>query len=146
MRLIAVTLNAPSDWDDHMTMLTRAFDTYKLELIAPKGAEFTDIKVTGGTAKSIKLVAAHDFCFPLAWDEKEKIKLTPHVPEKLKAPVKEGRTVGCIGVEIDGKEYTEYPLTAQNDVLRQFLFIKSYGKSFKGITKQVFDTWFNLTK
>jgi D-alanyl-D-alanine carboxypeptidase (penicillin-binding protein 5/6) len=37
MSLIAVTINAPSDWNDHMSMFNRAFNTYDLVTIANSG-------------------------------------------------------------------------------------------------------------
>ena len=147
MQIVAVTLDAPSDWEDHMNMLNYAFNTYKLELIASRGTDFGEVKVIGGSMKRVKLVAAQDFYFPEAspWLEGSALTITHHVPEQIKAPVKEGQVVGYVTVSVGGSEYGAYPLTAQEEVFRQFLFIRSYGKSFKGVTKQVFDSWFAMS-
>jgi len=37
MNLIAVTLNAPSDWHDHMNLFNWAFDSYNVEVLVEEG-------------------------------------------------------------------------------------------------------------
>lgn len=69
--LIAVTLNGPDDWNDHIAMFEWGFAQYDLEKIVRKGIVHS---IKDDFYKG-KVVVKHDFKYPIADGEKEKIKI-----------------------------------------------------------------------
>jgi D-alanyl-D-alanine carboxypeptidase len=67
--LIAVTLNAPSDWHDHMNLFNWAFETYTMELLVEEGilAEIED------EFYKDHVYAPYSFEYPLTKFEQESI-------------------------------------------------------------------------
>lgn len=55
LRLVAVTLNAPDDWNDHMKMLDYGFSRYESLLMCESGELTFEVPVVGGTKASVKL-------------------------------------------------------------------------------------------
>ncbi|MBR3893770.1 MAG: D-alanyl-D-alanine carboxypeptidase [Clostridia bacterium] len=53
--LIAVTLNAPSDWNDHTAMLDYGFSRYRSVLLAEKDALIHRMPIVGGTQEEVLL-------------------------------------------------------------------------------------------
>lgn len=94
--LIAVTLNGPDDWNDHINMYETAFKDYSLTEILPEGS-IKDIKNT--TYKG-HVYFKNDFSYPLTKDEREliKVKMKFLKPEKK---WKDKRTIP----EVVGKAY-----------------------------------------
>lgn len=84
MNLIAVTLDDPDDWRDHMNMFEWGFDTYKMEPIGEKGMIYIPI----GPEEKIEGHIHNDTLFPLKDGEKEIIK-TELVPLEHSFPGKE---------------------------------------------------------
>ncbi|HWO98184.1 MAG TPA: D-alanyl-D-alanine carboxypeptidase family protein [Bacillus sp. (in: firmicutes)] len=71
MDLIAVTLNAPSDWNDHIWMYDMGFDKFEPTKVVKKG------KVSGinDPYYEKKIYVKRDFTYPLQKDEKDSIKI-----------------------------------------------------------------------
>lgn len=69
--LIAVTLNGPSDWNDHIAMFEWGFAQYDLESIVEKGLVHS---IKDDFYKE-KVVVQRDFLYPITAEEKEKIKV-----------------------------------------------------------------------
>lgn len=93
LTLIAVTLNAPDDWNDHTRMLDAGFDAYtRLSLCEPDGFR-TTVPVTGGVEEYVlvrnKIPAA--VTLPR---ERGNILCTVELPRFLYADVGEGEVVG----------------------------------------------------
>ena len=90
--LVAVTLNAPNDWDDHKKLFDYGFSVVE-NLKLDDGLSGIQLKVVGGTSKSVPVecaitpsIAASD----LPSDIRREIRLEPFVY----APVERGRIVG----------------------------------------------------
>lgn len=101
--LIAVTLNGPDDWNDHISMYEAAFKNYSLTEILPEGA-IQDIKdpIYQGHA-----YFKNDFSYPLTKDERELIKvkmkfLKPESKWKDKRNIPE--VVGKAYIYLNGKQ------------------------------------------
>ena len=100
-RLIAVTMQAPGDWNDHKTLHESGFRNYTMEQVITKGTCLGYAEVVGGTTDRVGLVATEDFACPVGKDEKVTVVLQP--PGFVYAPVVEGATAGVAYVCIDGK-------------------------------------------
>nr|WP_204524915.1 D-alanyl-D-alanine carboxypeptidase family protein [Priestia abyssalis] len=71
MDLIAVTLNAPSDWNDHIWMYEMGFDKFEPTKVVKKG-KIDDIN---DPYYEKKVYVKRDFVYPLEKDEKGSIKI-----------------------------------------------------------------------
>ncbi|KPB03180.1 D-alanyl-D-alanine carboxypeptidase family protein [Bacillus sp. CHD6a] len=78
--VIAVTLNGPDDWKDHIYMFNRAFTDYKLYDIAEKG-EIDNVK---DNFYKGKVFLSRDVKYPMTKKEREnvRIKVTLEKPKK----------------------------------------------------------------
>lgn len=112
MQLIAVTLNAPDDWNDHTYLLNYGFHTYKMLLMTVPDQE---IEVQNGQSllyvipkEPAKLLIKKQeeslYCLEIQWNE------------RLKAPIKENQSVGKAIVYKDNKVVEKILLIAQNKV------------------------------
>ncbi len=71
LNLIAVTLNGPDDWNDHINMYETAFKTYDMVEVLPKGViEDIDEDYYKG-----KVYLKHSYNYPVSKEEKGKFKI-----------------------------------------------------------------------
>ncbi len=110
--LIAVTINASDDWNDHMNMFNRAFETYDLVKVIKEGDLQTDNSFYKG-----KVFVDHDFMYPLSEEEKKNIKLDISLlePEKeWRKPEAVPDIVGTITVNLGDETIEEMPIYFDN--------------------------------
>ncbi|MBS4191086.1 D-alanyl-D-alanine carboxypeptidase [Bacillus sp. FJAT-49705] len=84
MNLIAVTLNAPDDWNDHIQMYENGFNTYTIAEVLPKG----ELKAIKDKFYKNKVYVKNGFEYPVSSDEKDLF----HIEYKMMKPDKEWRT------------------------------------------------------
>ena len=101
-RLIAVTLNAPDDWNDHSQLLEEGFSRYAVRRIVTAGERIGTVEIAGGQAGFVELIAAEDFDFALAEGETPEIRISG--PGFVYAPVAEGAEAGTAHICVDGKD------------------------------------------
>jgi len=107
-RLIAVTINAPDDWQDHKQLMEKGFSQYAMTQILQKGQIMGYAQVVGGECGSIPLISAEGFCYPLSAQEKVEIVLP--APGFVYAPVAEGQNAGFAHICVDGHAVGKVPL------------------------------------
>ena len=104
-RLICVTINDGNDWADHETLLNEGFSRYSVRTLVREGDVLGQIQVLSGEMDTVDLVAAEDFSFSLAADEKVTVVI-PGIGFAY-APVVQGQEAGfaylCLGDETVGK-------------------------------------------
>ncbi|MFY4775928.1 D-alanyl-D-alanine carboxypeptidase family protein [Metabacillus sp. RGM 3146] len=69
---IAVTINAPDDWNDHIGMYETAFDKYDLYKLKDKGT----LSEVGDLFYKNKVFINRDIIYPLTTEEKEQVRVT----------------------------------------------------------------------
>ena len=111
LTLIAVTLDDPDDWNDHVMLYDYGFDHYERKAL-DIGSISAD--VVGGTDSTVALVA--DKAFAVVPKNAEKLETRVCMPAFLYAPVEAGETVGKIEYSADGEALIEVPLTAADSV------------------------------
>ncbi|HZG73171.1 MAG TPA: D-alanyl-D-alanine carboxypeptidase family protein [Chondromyces sp.] len=94
MDLIAVTLNAPDDWNDHISMFEHAFKTYDPKIILKKGT----IKAIKEPVYKGRVFVNREVLYPLTPEEEDEVE----VEYKVVKPKKEW-TKGKNAPEIVGK-------------------------------------------
>ncbi len=105
MGVIAVTLNAPNDWDDHTKLLNYAFDEYSVQKIITKGEYVASISVENGLDDRVVLVADTDICVTVKNGENPDITAEYDLPEKLVAPVGFEQDTGRMTVTVNDTKY-----------------------------------------
>lgn len=91
--LVAVTLNAPDDWNDHKKMLDYGFESIKREKIAERGEIF---KKYSGKNETLDAVAAEDAYIDCV--DKGKLKVVLHTAEKINYEVEAGEKIGYMEI------------------------------------------------
>ena len=107
-RLIAVTVDAPDDWNDHALLLEAGFSRYASRQVAAKGDKLAVVDVIGGENTRVELLAAEDFSYALA-PEEQPVLAVPG-PGFVYAPAVEGADAGLAYVLIEGKAVGRIPL------------------------------------
>ncbi len=111
VRLIAVTLNAPSDWSDHARLYDFGFSAY--ERIYFDGI-CTDIPVISGVVASVS--ACSEPVSAVASRDRGNIECVIEAPRFIFAPIGAGECVGCVKYVLNGSVIAESPLIATEGV------------------------------
>jgi len=116
-RIIAVTLNAPDDWNDHMRMLDYAFSSYSAKPLIIKDMVLKTIPVSNGSSDRLELLA-DDNCFVTITgkDDLANINLKYKTPQKIDAPIKKGTIIGNVEISYKDKFLKEINLIAGVDI------------------------------
>ena len=116
-RIIAVTLNAPDDWNDHKALLEEGFSRFATRRIVTAGEQVGTLEVLGGESRRIAVLAAEDFDYPLAPEERPQLALPG--PGFVYAPAVEGEDGGKVYVLIEGKAVGAVPVVYGSTVEQQ---------------------------
>lgn len=114
-QLIAVTINAPDDWNDHAAMLNDGFSRYTQRQLIQKGDILGLLDVAWGTREKVALIASQDFHWAMAQGELVSVVLPGN--GFVYAPVSEGQWAGNAHILVDGELVgtieLEYSCTAE---------------------------------
>lgn len=116
-QLIAVTINAPGDWEDHKTLLEQGFQSYSVRTLVCAGQCLGTVEVAGGAVGTAPLIAAQDFSYAMAAGE----KVTLELPGMgfVYAPVAENQNAGYAHILVDGTSVGKVELVYGQTVERQ---------------------------
>lgn len=92
LRLIAVTLNDPDDWNDHMALYDYGFAAYEDRSLCQGGKRFRSLPVTGSLVRFVGVAPISSLTYPLR--PEETFTVTMELPESVPAPVQEGSIAG----------------------------------------------------
>ncbi len=101
--LIAVTLNDPDDWNDHISMLDSAFELYKPTLIQKSGDIVGEVNCQGGMENNIKLSGSSDITVWLTDNEKNILDFNISGRPFVYAPAHIGQIYGTINYTLNNK-------------------------------------------
>ena len=90
--LVAVTLNDPDDWQDHMELLDYGFSDYPAKQLSQEGEVVGCVPVQGSLVRFVEVAAAEDFFYPLAEGESAQVRVEHD--DLVEAPVQAGQTAG----------------------------------------------------
>ena len=107
-RLIAVTIDDPDDWDDHAALLEEGFSRYCVQRIVTAGQYIDTLEVVGGDNHKVQVLAAENFDYAVASDERPQLALPG--PGFVYAPAVEGADAGYAYVLIEGKAIGKVPV------------------------------------
>ena len=115
IRLIAVTLNAGDDWNDHRKLLDYGFSCIKTIQADTSLGGFA-VRVVGGNAESVG-IKANDTFLGIPETEKGEVTRKIYLPKFLYAPVEENDVVGYAEYSIGGKIIKTITLTASENAV-----------------------------
>lgn len=116
VELIAVTLNAPNDWQDHKKMLDYGFSKYESISLAEAGDYAISLDCINGRKNSVLCTNFSPLFITLKKGESENIRAVLEAERFLFAPVKQGERVGKIVFFLDDKEIASLDIYALETV------------------------------
>ncbi len=114
LRLIAVTFNAPSDWQDHINLYDYGFEKLSALKVGSKEETF-NVNVMGSSAMQIKAGFTESRKFVAEKGAVAKFKTRVYVLPVLFAPVKKGDIIGKAVCTLEGKTVMENNIVALED-------------------------------
>ena len=135
--IIAVTLNAPDDWNDHRKLFENTFSNYRKVTPFSKGDIVCEITAENG--EKVGAVCENSLECVLSLEEQKRVEIINDLPPKLYLPVKNGQVMGKVKIMLDGNVLCESMVLSNRDVLPppkeslgHFLFItvKSFFRAF----------------
>ena len=137
MRLVAVTLNAPDDWNDHKRMLDHGFSSYQKLTLLGEGEYCVSLPIVGGKEQTILLQSrgSIEAILPSGIDTDD-CKTEISLPHFLYAPIENGEIVGKVSCYLDGKLLGESDIIALYSVPQKTVkksFLKRLSDFFKNI-------------
>lgn len=129
LRLVAVTLNAPDDWNDHEKLLNYGF--LKMKAVFLEEKENITVDLVGGNEDKLNVTTKSPLKVIVERENADKISKTINLPNFVYAPVKEGQVVGKIEYYVGQKKIGENELIAKNEVksIKKENFIKKFFKT-----------------
>ena len=109
--LIAVTLNAPNDWQDHTALLDYGFSQMEPYQLAGGDVRLT-VPVVGSPVEVMSLRGSNGGEVTLPLGQGAQVERVVRVPKFLYAPVEAGEQVGEICWYLEGQLLGSAPLTA----------------------------------
>ena len=119
MRLIAVVAGAKSDkerFNDTQRLLEYGFRFYSTQEVIKKNKALKDVSVWGGKKDLISLGAENDIKLTLPRTTFRNITISYDFQNNLRAPIKEGQTLGTLIIKDGEKTLHTENLIALNDV------------------------------
>lgn len=113
-QLVAVTIQAPDDWNDHKKLFDYGFSRFSMETIIRKGEPLCALSVFGGTQADVIAVADNDFVYPIA--EGEKISFALSGPGFFYAPISKNQFLGYAYILVDGSVVGKISLTSSETI------------------------------
>ncbi len=112
--LIAVTLNAPDDWDDHTAMFDYGFETVKTVQMGGEVLPET-LPVAGSDKQGVTLRMGQRLSMTLPIEQAQGVESRVLLPRFLYAPVLAGERVGRVQYLMGGEEIYSVPIIASEE-------------------------------
>ncbi|MDO4731595.1 MAG: D-alanyl-D-alanine carboxypeptidase family protein [Clostridia bacterium] len=111
--LIAVTLNAPDDWNDHIKMYDYGFDNIE-NIVFDDTNSYYEQDVVGSDKNFITVKPKNSISATTKKDDSHRVKKTLKLPPFSYAPININDTLGYIEYTLDGVSLGEVELVAQD--------------------------------
>jgi serine-type D-Ala-D-Ala carboxypeptidase (penicillin-binding protein 5/6) len=136
VRLIAVTLSDPDDWNDHEQLLDYGFS--RVIQYQPDDSELElNLPVVGGTERTVLVLGTDGDAVVLPSDEVQNLRRSVELPQFLYAPVKKGQVLGCVRYSNDSGTVASTKLIAGTDVPREIIEKNIFEKIWTWIRKLI---------
>ncbi|MCC8070086.1 MAG: D-alanyl-D-alanine carboxypeptidase [Ruminococcus sp.] len=112
--LIVVTLNAPNDWEDHMSLYDYGFSQVSMQ--SPTNENFS-VNVVGGKKDTISLERSTEIQLPNVTGYTADYKTKVYLNGFEYAPIEAGETLGYVEYSLDGEVVATSDLVSSEAVL-----------------------------
>lgn len=130
VKLIAVTLNAPDDWNDHINMYNYGFS--KLQAVTNVDKNFSvTVSVVGGAKNRITVKPVKAVEYIKEKDDNTDITKKVIMDSFLYAPLEKGEVVGTIEYYLGNKQLCKIPLVTNEQI--------EYKPQDKGLFEKISD-------
>ena len=137
VRLIAVTLNAPSDWDDHIKLYDYGFENTVSKTFDDQNIKLS-VKVDNSETDMLELNSPTWFSKTFKKGDENKVMREVKLPEICQAPIQKGQIIGKINYHINGKIIGSNDLTASKDIEAKSKPINSFWFKISDFFKNLF--------
>lgn len=136
VRLIAVTLNAPDDWNDHIELYSYGFDAVT-KACFDDAAYHIKLPVAGGEKDNVNVGAYTAAEITVKKEDADKIKRFVELPQFAYAPIETGQVLGRVVYTLDGKIIASNDLIANEEVNCKYES-KSFFERISGFLAELF--------
>lgn len=112
VNLVAVTLAAPDDWNDHERMLDYGFTLTQHLVLNGEGEEIYRLPVYNSDVKLLPVLTGQGAELSLLTEDAERLTKAVELPRFVYAPVQQGEVLGTLCYYLDGRCVREVPLIA----------------------------------
>lgn len=137
IRLVCVTLNAPNDWDDHMSLYKYGFENTVIEKFDDKNFKST-IKVNGSEKEEISIGFLKDFSVSLKLGQENSVVRKLEIPENHTAPIQRGQILGKMVYYLDNTIIGENEIIALEDAPKKEIKKSGLFKSLAEFFSKIF--------
>jgi D-alanyl-D-alanine carboxypeptidase/D-alanyl-D-alanine carboxypeptidase (penicillin-binding protein 5/6) len=114
VQLIAVTLNASDDWNDHIAMFEYGFT--QVESVSLPSPDLPQVAVSGGDSQKISVEMDTPPTLTMMCNEQDDIEILVNLPFFVLAPVTKGEEIGDVQYMLNGQLLYTVPLTVSESV------------------------------
>lgn len=114
MSFIAVTLNAPDDWNDHKNMLDYAFENYERCEAVKKGEVLKTISASDG--RKIEICASDSVWVTMRKNCAKKCNVILHLAQEIDAPLNAMEKVGVSEIVYNNAVIAKMDLLNKNEI------------------------------
>ena len=134
VQIVAVVLDSERMWDDSIKLLDYGFSQIKPVKMLSKGDILKTVMVTDGTGDFVPLVTAGDAYIPVTEDDKDKFSTAVIAPNRIDAPVIEGKKLGAVKIYYKNTEVASVDLIAAQSIERKSFFATVWGSLWSFFT------------
>lgn len=133
--IVAVTLNAPDDWNDHKKMLDLAFESYETEIVLSEHETVLEFPVRNGKKDSVSVVSKSPLFYVQEKGKTTEYHIKKEIYGQLNAPIQPGQKIGRIFIESDGV------LLCESDLITSEGIEEDYRKRFFNNLYEMIQSW-----
>jgi D-alanyl-D-alanine carboxypeptidase len=137
--LIAVTLNASDDWNDHKRLFESFFSGLKKTMLKDANEKVMDIPVISGEEKTAGIAASKALSVSLTDAERDRVKLVIEGPRFIYAPKRSGDAYGTLKCMLGDKMIGKTDLIFAEDI-PEAVYDKNIFDGFLYIIEYLFRT------
>ncbi len=135
VKLIAITLNAPDDWNDHIYLYEEYFSMYKSYNIINSNDYICSVNIENSEINTLQLYNCKAINLTLNDEEYKNLQIKYNYPKSIKAPVYIDQVIGNTEILLNGKVIASSPIISKYGVVEKKS--KSYIKSLKFLIKNL---------
>lgn len=116
MQIVCVVLNCGPMFDDCMSLMSAAFDNYKMTEILTAQKHVGAVPVVCGRQPYVRVYTYNPLYYPLRDGEAAEIRCVSETPEKITAPVKKDQKIGEVKIYLGNRLLFTEAICAMDEV------------------------------